>query len=116
MLTQTQRACYTIQKTSENLEGTEGEETLQGGSSWHTNKKKNKNKANHKLIKWCKVLPSWNAEGELFGLASILPEGQMLSAGLKEWQSVLELVAKPDWKRRGRHRYTNSVYPTPPCR
>lgn len=79
-------------------------------------KKKTKNKVNHKLIKWCKVLPSWNAEGELFGLASILPEGQMLSAGMQEWQSVLELVAKPDWKRRGRHRYTNSVYPTPPCR
>lgn len=37
-------------------------------------------------------------EEELCGLASILPEGQMLSAGLQEWQSLLEVVAKPDWK------------------
>lgn len=58
--------------------------------------KKNKTKADNKLIKWCKVLPSWDAEEEVFGLASILPEGQMLSAGLQEWQTLLELVAKPD--------------------
>lgn len=37
-------------------------------------------------------------EEELCGLASTLPEGQILSAGLQEWQSLLQLVAKPDWK------------------
>lgn len=94
LLTQTETACHTVQKTSETLEGTEGEETTQGDSSWHR-----------------KVLLLWDAEEKLFGLASILP-GQMLSAGLQEWQSLLELVAKPDWERRGRQRYTNSVYPT----
>lgn len=55
-----------------------------------------KTKADNKLMKWCKVLPLWDAEGELFGLASILPEGQMLSAGLKEWQFLFELVTKLD--------------------